>query len=439
MDYSILNVSPIDGRYSSKTQSLPKYFSEYAYIYYRLKVEIEYLDCFLDKLDKNNTLIKKKLKDIINKFSLEEAEKIKEIERNINHDVKSIEYYIRRKLNEYGLGEKLNHYIHYGLTSQDINSTALSVMLKEFTLDHMIPTIITIVNLLKDKRYEYQYINMIGLTHGQPATMMTMGRFFELYYHKLSNQLSKLKEFEYSTKFGGAVGTFEAHKHSLPEINWDLFAEMFLIYKFGLKRQTVTNQIMNYEHFSELFSIIQRINSILIDFSVNIWLYVSRDYFCYDNGGDVGSSAMPHKINPILFENAEGNLIMANGIFDIFNRKLPISRWQRDLTDSTIVRNFGTPYGHCIIAYKNLISGIKKIAPNREVIDAELKKNVLVSSEIIQTILRSYGVKDAYETIKKLTQKHDKISYQEIIEFVEKQDWVEDCKDKIYDYLKRFQ
>ena len=211
MDFSLYNISPVDGRYSNKTESLSKYFSEYAYIYYRLKVEIEYLDCLLDKLDKNNTLIKKVFKDIINKFSLKECEQIKKIEKSINHDVKSIEYYIREKLNEYGLGEKLNHYIHYGLTSQDINSTALSVMLKEFNLDHIIPTITNIINLLKEKRYEYQYINMIGLTHGQPATIMTMGRFFELYYHKLSNQLSKLKKFEYSTKFGGAVGTMEAH------------------------------------------------------------------------------------------------------------------------------------------------------------------------------------------------------------------------------------
>jgi len=433
---NLLSISPIDGRYLNKVKDLSQYFSEYAYFKFRLGVEIKYLQKLLITFSNENSesIINETNKIFIN-FDINECIRIKEIEKNINHDVKAIEYYLQEKLQKFNI----NNYIHLGLTSQDINNTGNILMLKKFTGDILIPTIqevlANIQTKILDKDYEQ---SMIGLTHGQPATLTSMKEYFQVQYYRLSQELYKLINYKFFTKFGGAVGNLNAHKSVYPNINWDNWVREFVEEDLKLKLQKYTFQIMNYESLVELFNIISRINSILIDLSVDIWMYISKEYFLYDNKGNVGSSTMPHKINPILFENAEGNLIMANGIFETLSRKLPISRWQRDLTDSTIIRNFGVPFAHSIISYKNLITGLKRLKLNTSKINKDVKKNTLVSSEILQTFLRKYNVPDAYELIKEITQSHEKISIEDLKIIIRSFDWCNKVKLDMLEYLENF-
>ena len=433
---NLLSISPIDGRYFNKVKDLSQYFSEYAYFKFRLGVEIKYLQRLLITFSNKNSenIINETNKIFIN-FNINECIKIKEIEKKINHDVKAIEYYLKEKLEKFNI----NNYIHLGLTSQDINNTANIIMLKKFTDNILIPTIQEVLTNIKTKILDKDYEqNMIGLTHGQPATLTSMKEYFQVQYYRLNQELYKLINYEFFTKFGGAVGNLNAHKSVYPNIDWNKWVKEFVEEDLKLNLQKYTFQIMNYESLVELFNIISRINSILIDMSVDIWMYISKEYFLYDNKGNVGSSTMPHKINPILFENAEGNLIMANGIFETLSRKLPISRWQRDLTDSTIIRNFGVPFAHSIISYKNLITGLNRIKLNTEKISKDVKKNTLVSSEILQTFLRKYNIPDAYELIKEITQSHDKINIEDLKIIIESFDWCNKIKLDMVNYLENF-
>jgi adenylosuccinate lyase len=433
---NLLSISPIDGRYFNKVKDLSQYFSEYAYFKFRLGVEIKYLQRLLITFSNKNSenIINETNKIFIN-FNINECIKIKEIEKKINHDVKAIEYYLQEKLEKFNI----NNYIHLGLTSQDINNTANIIMLKKFTDNILIPTIQEVLTNIKTKILDKDYEqNMIGLTHGQPATLTSMKEYFQVQYYRLNQELYKLINYEFFTKFGGAVGNLNAHKSVYPNIDWNKWVKEFVEEDLKLNLQKYTFQIMNYESLVELFNIISRINSILIDMSVDIWMYISKEYFLYDNKGNVGSSTMPHKINPILFENAEGNLIMANGIFETLSRKLPISRWQRDLTDSTIIRNFGVPFAHSIISYKNLITGLNRIKLNTEKISKDVKKNTLVSSEILQTFLRKYNIPDAYELIKEITQSHDKINIEDLKIIIESFDWCNKIKLDMVNYLENF-
>ena len=376
------------------------------------------------------------IENIGHDFNIKECLKIKEYEKKINHDVKAIEYYLRDKFEKYNI----NQYIHLGLTSQDINNTAIIFMLKEFINKNYLCTIMILLDNLKNKSNNkiWKETKMIGLTHGQPATLTSMGDYFKVFHYRLETEIKKLIKYKFYTKFGGAVGNLEAHKICYPEINWDKWTKNFIETDLHLYLQEYTTQIMNYESLVELFNIVMRINSILIDFAVDIWLYISKEYFHYDNQGNVGSSTMPHKINPILFENAEGNLIMANGIFETLGRKLPISRWQRDLTDSTLVRNIGVPFCHSLLSYQNLIDGISRLKLNVDKINQDVKDNVVVSGEILQTILRKYGFVNGYEIIKQLTQSNNKITLEELDNTIQKFDWDDTIKKEMFQYLKLF-
>ena len=436
MKYSPLDaISPIDGRYNSKTKELQKYFSESSLIKYRVQVEIEYFIalCNSSIIQLNHFPSEKfnLLREIYSNFSSEDAKRIKEIESTTNHDVKAVEYFIKEKFNELSLTE-FNEFIHFGLTSQDINNTAVPFSIKKSLEEVFYPELLELIKTLENKADEWNNIPMLARTHGQAASPTRMGKEIRVFVERINNQFKLLNEIPHTAKFGGATGNFNAHHVAFPEINWFDFANNFLKDSLDLSRQQTTTQIEHYDNLAAIMNNIARINTILIDFSRDIWAYISIDYFKQKILKDeVGSSAMPHKVNPIDFENAEGNLGFANGVFDFMAKKLPISRLQRDLTDSTVLRNIGVPIAHTLIAIKSLKKGINKLVINKEKIKIDLEDNWAVIAEAIQTILRREGYPNPYEALKKLTRLNSKITKETIIEFIDSLEIDEKIKSEL--------
>lgn len=396
------SISPIDGRYSSKTQELSSYFSEYALIKYRSFIECKYLFALhRNRIIKLNVETKTLLDDIINNFNINDAIKVKEIEKKTNHDVKAVEYLIRDKL--LSVQPDICNYVHFALTSQDINSSSNMLSIKDSIQNVMLPEICNIRKQLNILSEDWFDITILSMTHGQPASPTKLGKEFRVFIDRMYYRIDELNKIQYTTKFGGAVGNFNAHKVAYPHIKWDSFADEF-VSSLELKRNRYTTQIDHYDNYCVIFDIIKRINVILIDLCQDIWLYISRNILKQKIiKGEVGSSTMPHKVNPIDFENAEGNLILGNALLEVFSRKLPISRMQRDLTDSTILRNIGVSFGYSLIAYKSIIKGIKKLDVNIPSIRQELYVNYVVVAEAIQTKLKVYGIEGSYEKIKDIT------------------------------------
>ena len=408
---SINAISPIDGRYSTQTDYLSEFFSEKALIKFRLKVEIEYFikltEIGINQLSDWNKKNNPTLRNIYDNFNDSHANEIKKIEKTTNHDVKAVEYFLKNKFKSLGF-EKYSEFIHFGLTSQDINNTAIPLSLKEY-FNSYYDLLENLLKHLKDKSVEYKDVTILARTHGQPASPTKLGKEFNVFIVRVEEQLKYLKKIPFSAKFGGATGNFNAHHIAYPEIDWKKFAESF-VKNMGLSLSFPTTQIEHYDNLAAIFDNIKRINSIIIDFNQDMWLYISMDYFKQKiKKGEIGSSAMPHKVNPIDFENSEGNLGIANSIFNHLSSKLPISRLQRDLTDSTVLRNLGVPIAHTIIGINSTIKGINKILLNKNKIDEDLENNWIVISEAIQTVLRREGYPKPYEALKKLTRKNEKI------------------------------
>lgn len=406
-------ISPVDGRYRKQIETLAYYFSEAAYINYRVFVEIEYFIALceiplpqLKDFDKN---LFEELRSISRNFTFEDAEEVKLIEKTTNHDVKAVEYYVRKRFEKLKL-KQYKEFVHFGLTSQDINNTAIPYATKLALHEVLLPLINEVEDMLTRKAKEWKDIPMLARTHGQPASPTKLGKEVLVFADRLKNQLAQLKAIPFGAKFGGATGNFNAHKVAYPGVDWAAFGDQFVNRHLGLTRQKVTTQIEHYDNMAALFDNLRRINTILIDLCRDMWTYISMDYFKQKiKAGEVGSSAMPHKVNPIDFENAEGNLGIANALFGHLSEKLPISRLQRDLTDSTVTRNIGVPVAHMMIAIKSLSKGMDKVILNEEKIHADLQDNWAVIAEAIQTILRRESYPDAYEALKKLTRTNKKI------------------------------
>ncbi|MCB0482059.1 MAG: adenylosuccinate lyase [Flavobacteriales bacterium] len=416
-------VSPIDGRYHSKTKELQEYFSEYALFKYRVWVEIEYFiqlcELPLPQLKGFDPELYGPIRNIYLNFSEADAAAIKEIEKTTNHDVKATEYFIKEKFEELGIGNQ-KEFIHFGLTSQDINNTANPMMIRDAIELVMAPQLHLFIEQVTGFAKEWKEVPMLARTHGQPASPTRLGKEFLVFAERLDQQLSYLYEIPIAAKFGGATGNFNAHHVAYPEIDWITFSNKFLIDVLGIDRSQTTTQIEHYDHFAALCDCMKRINTILIDLSRDIWTYISMDYFKQKiKTGEVGSSAMPHKVNPIDFENAEGNLGIANALFEHLAAKLPISRLQRDLTDSTVLRNVGVPFANTLVALKSMEKGLGKLLLNERAIYADLENNWAVVAEAIQTVLRREGYPKPYEALKELTRKNEKINAQSISDFVE--------------------
>jgi adenylosuccinate lyase len=433
--HSLKAISPIDGRYNSKVEVLSNYFSEFALIKYRVKVEIEYFirlcQLPLPQLKGIDQRQFEALRSIYLNFNETEALKIKEIENQTNHDVKAVEYFIKDHFDTLGLGS-YKEFIHFGLTSQDINNTAIPLSIKEALNEVLIPLIDNFLELLREAASEWKDIPMLAKTHGQPASPTRLGKEFEVYISRLQAQIALLLAIPHAAKFGGATGNFNAHHVAYPSIDWHAFANQFVDEILGLKRSYPTTQIEHYDHLAALFDGLKRINTILIDLSRDVWTYVSMGYFKQKiSKNEVGSSAMPHKINPIDFENAEGNLGFANAIYEHLSAKLPISRLQRDLTDSTVLRNVGVPFAHSMISYHSLIKGWKKLECNYRVISDDLEQNWAVVAEAIQTVLRRTGYPAPYEALKELTRKNEAITSSVIRSFIEGLEVTESIKEEL--------
>ena len=424
MSLSPLNaIGPIDGRYNSKTKDLQNYFSEASLIKFRVKVEIEYFIALC-----NSSIIQlnhfpsekfKELRKIYSNFNNDDAQRIKEIESITNHDVKAVEYFIKEEFKKLKL-EEFNEFIHFGLTSQDINNTAVPYSIKKALEEIILPEISNLIKLIEKNANIWSDISMLARTHGQAASPTRMGKEMMVFVERLKNQLLLMNKIPHTAKFGGATGNFNAHHVAFPDINWVDFSNDFLKSSLELKRQQTTTQIEHYDNLAAKMNNLSRINTILIDFSRDIWTYVSMDYFKQKiNKNEVGSSAMPHKVNPIDFENAEGNLGIANSLFSFMADKLPISRLQRDLTDSTVLRNIGVPLAHTLIALKSLNKGIKKLVINKEKISSDLDENWAVVAEAIQTILRRENYPNPYESLKELTRLNSKITKETIGDFID--------------------
>lgn len=416
-------ISPIDGRYQSKTSELSIYYSEAALIKYRVKVEIEYFislcEIPLPQLEDFDNALFDNLKSIYIDFSDEDALKVKEIEKVTNHDVKAVEYFIKEEFDKLGL-EKYKEFIHFGLTSQDINNTATPLLIMDSVSDVYIPNYLDLIQKLVDLKDEWAEVPMLARTHGQAASPTRLGKEVMVFIERLEKQIGLLNTIPFSAKFGGATGNFNAHHIAYPKINWIEFANHFLEEKLDLDRSQVTTQIEHYDNLAALFDNFKRINNILIDLSRDVWSYVSMNYFKQKiKAGEVGSSAMPHKVNPIDFENAEGNLGIANAIFEHLSAKLPISRLQRDLTDSTVLRNVGVPMAHTLIAFKSILKGLNKLILNEEAIAKDLEENWAVVAEAIQTVLRREGYPKPYEALKGLTRTNEAINQQSIAAFID--------------------
>ncbi len=419
---SLTAISPLDGRYFGQTNTLAPYFSEFGLMYYRVRVEVEYFIALTYALPELASFSKDKetfLRAIFETFSEADATAIKEIEKTTNHDVKAVEYFLKKKFDDLGLSQ-YKEFIHFGLTSQDINNTAIPLSLKEFMEREFLPGLEQILNTLTGLSVAWKDIPMLARTHGQPASPTRLGKEIFVFVERINRQLDLLKPIPYSAKFGGATGNFNAHHIAYPEINWNHFANLFVTVQLGLSRSQPTTQIEHYDNLAALFDALKRINTILIDFSRDVWQYVAMNYFKQKiKAGEIGSSAMPHKVNPIDFENAEGNLGLANALFEHLSAKLPISRLQRDLTDSTVLRNIGVPLAHTFLALKSLEKGIAKLELNQAAIDHDLEQNWAVVAEAIQTVLRKEGYPNPYEALKELTRKNEKITKGSIHQFID--------------------
>ena len=416
-------ISPIDGRYRSKTKSLSNYFSEQALIKFRLMVEIEYFISLckipLQQLSNFDQSIFKDLRKIYEIFNSENAREVKEIEKITNHDVKAVEYFLKKEFDKLNL-DNYKEFIHFGLTSQDINNTAIPLLIKESINEIYLPQLNKVLKLMTSLSNKYKDIAFLSRTHGQPASPTRLGKEFMVFIKRIKLQKKILSNINHAAKFGGASGNFNAHKVAYPNIDWKTFGTDFVESKLKLKYSFPTTQIEHYDTFASLCDTLKRINTILIDFNRDIWSYISLDYFKQKiSDGEIGSSAMPHKVNPIDFENSEGNLGIANSIFEFFSRKLPISRMQRDLTDSTVLRNVGVPIGHTIIGFKSTLNGLSKLIVNIEKIDSDLNNNWSVIAEAIQTILRREKYPKPYEALKKLTRTNNKIDKKRIHNFID--------------------
>jgi adenylosuccinate lyase len=428
-------VSPIDGRYHNATAELAAYFSEYALIKYRVFVEIEYFIALyehpLPHLQSFDKSLAGKLRGIYKNFSEADAQSIKEIEKTTNHDVKAVEYFIKKEFDKLGI-EQYKEFIHFGLTSQDINNTAIPYTFKLALNEVYYPALDELIALLKKYAAEWDKIPMLAHTHGQPASPTRLGKEMSVFVERLENQLHLLKQIPYSAKFGGATGNFNAHNVGYGHIDWKTFGNHFVNDILGLKRSQFTTQIEHYDNFAAQCDGLKRINTILIDLDRDMWAYISMNYFKQKiKAGEIGSSAMPHKVNPIDFENSEGNLGMANAIFEHLSAKLPVSRLQRDLTDSTVLRNIGVPVGHTLIALKSTIKGLNKLLLNEAAINADLQANWPVVAEAIQTILRREGYPNPYEALKELTRTNTQVNAETIAAFVETLDVSDDIKAEI--------
>lgn len=442
MDFnSLVAVSPVDGRYAAKTASLRPYFSEYALIRYRVRVETEYFIALcriplpgLEDVGEGTSMGKEevysRLRGLYRDMTEEDAARVKEIEKVTNHDVKAVEYYIKERFREMGL-DRWQEFVHFGLTSQDINNTAQPLMLKEALEDEYIPALKDILSTISSLAREWDDVPMLAKTHGQPATPTRLGKEFRVFEARLEEQLRQLGGLSYPAKFGGATGNMNAHKVAYPQVDWPAFADAFTS-SLGLRRSFPTTQIDHYDNLAAIFDCLRRINTILIDFCRDVWTYISMEYFHQRVvAGEVGSSAMPHKVNPIDFENAEGNLGMADAVLTFLSMKLPISRLQRDLTDSTVLRNAGVPLAHGMIAFASLRKGLGKLILNRKAIDKDLHGNWAVVAEAIQTILRREAYPNPYEALKRLTRTGEAIDEDTIKRFIDSLDVPEAVKDEL--------
>lgn len=432
---SLQAISPIDGRYHSKTEKLSAYFSEEALIKYRVKVEIEYFISLcnlpLPQLAKIDTDLYPQLRKIYENFSSIDAQAIKEIEKVTNHDVKAVEYFIKEKFDALNL-QAYKEFIHFGLTSQDINNTSVPLSLKDALIDVYHPLLEEVLQKLKDLAKDWAHIPLLARTHGQPASPTRLGKEIEVFVVRLEEQIKSLKEVPAAAKFGGATGNFNAHKVAYPNQDWKSFGAHFVEQVLGMKHSFPTTQIEHYDFMAATFDALKRINTILIDLDRDVWTYVSMDYFKQKiKKGEVGSSAMPHKVNPIDFENSEGNLGMANALFEHLSAKLPISRLQRDLTDSTVLRNIGVPIGHTMIALASTLKGLNKLLLNESKLHEDLENNWAVVAEAIQTILRREAYPNPYEALKGLTRTNEKINANSIADFIETLEVSEDIKQEL--------
>ncbi|MDG2371113.1 MAG: adenylosuccinate lyase [Flavobacteriaceae bacterium] len=433
---TVLNaISPIDGRYRSKTKALSIFFSEEALIKYRVKIEIEYFISLcklpLPQLSKFNHLLFEDLQAIYKHFSTDDAIAIKEIEKKTNHDVKAVEYFIKQEFDKLDL-QDYKEFIHFGLTSQDINNTAIPLSIKEVIKKVYLPELEEVLTKMSLMAEDFKDVSILARTHGQPASPSKLGKEFMVFIERIENQKVFLLQVPHSAKFGGATGNFNAHNLAFPNIDWKKFATNFVEINLGLKHSFPTTQIEHYDSFAALCDSLRRINTILIDFNRDIWSYISMDYFKQKiNDDEIGSSAMPHKVNPIDFENSEGNLGLANATFSFFSEKLPISRLQRDLTDSTVLRNIGIPLGHTIIALKSTFIGLSKLLINTKKIDEDLDNNWAVVAEGVQTILRRERYPNAYEVLKDLTRTNEKITKESMSNFINSLDISDSVKNEL--------
>ncbi|MCH3995298.1 MAG: adenylosuccinate lyase [Prevotella sp.] len=416
-------ISPIDGRYRNKTELLANYFSEYALIRYRIHVEIEYFitlcELPLPQLKSFDHQLFGQLRDIYKNLSEEDAQRVKDIEKVTNHDVKAVEYFIKEQFDKLGIDEKYKDFVHFGLTSQDINNTATPLMIKDALNEVYIPQLEELIQLLQGYAEEWKDIPMLAKTHGQPASPTRLGKEIEVFVYRLNTQLHSLKDCKITAKFGGATGNYNAQYVAYPDYDWKKIGDRFVEDKLGLEREQYTTQISNYDNLGAVFDALRRLNTIMIDLDRDFWMYISMNYFKQKiKKGEVGSSAMPHKVNPIDYENSEGNLGISNAILQFLARKLPVSRLQRDLTDSTVIRNVGVPMGHSIIAIQSTIKGLHKLILNDQKIQEDLDDNWAVVAEAIQTILRREGYPNPYETLKDLTRTNEKITEEKIHDFI---------------------
>ncbi|MFO8129393.1 MAG: adenylosuccinate lyase [Bacteroidales bacterium] len=436
MELSSVNaISPVDGRYRKQSESLAYYFSEAAFINYRVFVEIEYFIALcrlpLPQLKAFDHAKFEDLRSVSRDFTFKHAEEVKKIEAITNHDVKAVEYYLKKRFDKMGLGP-YKEFIHFGLTSQDINNTSVPYALKLSFHDVLFPSLAELLKKILARSKEWKKISMLARTHGQPASPTRLGKELYVYYERLNEQVRQLKNLPFPAKFGGATGNFNAHAIAYPDIDWVGFADGFVNHALGLKRSRTTTQVDHYDNLSAIFDNLKRINTILLDMSRDLWAYISMEYFKQKiNKDEVGSSAMPHKVNPIDFENAEGNLGMANAVFNHLSEKLPISRLQRDLTDSTVSRNIGVPVAHTLIALKSLIKGLNKLTVNEEKIREDLERNWVVVAEAIQTILRRENYPDPYEALKELTRTGTRTGREEIHEFIDTLNIPENIKQEL--------
>lgn len=417
-------VSPIDGRYRSKTECLADYFSEYALIRYRVRVEIEYFitlcELPLPQLKSFNSALFEQLRNIYRNFDEASAARVKEIESITNHDVKAVEYFIKEEFDKIGGLDDYKEFIHFGLTSQDINNTSVPLSVKEALEEVFYPQVEELIAQLKEYAEAWKDVPMLAKTHGQPASPTRLGKEVEVYVYRLSEQLATLRNCKMTAKFGGATGNFNAHHVAYPQHDWRAFGNRFVSEKLGLEREQWTTQISNYDHLGSVFDAIRRINTIIIDLDRDFWMYISMEYFKQKiKAGEVGSSAMPHKVNPIDFENSEGNLGIANAILQFLAQKLPVSRLQRDLTDSTVLRNVGVPVGHSVIAIQSTLKGLRKLILNEEKLREDLENTWAVVAEAIQTILRREAYPHPYEALKALTRTNEKMTEETIHAFVQ--------------------